>query len=183
MRSSGLCGNAMGPSPWYWAGWNWLGDCSMRFQASRGAAPAVLRRESAPCWAPGAPRAHPAPAQALCPCSAHTAGAGEHQEQGMSPQTLPKAALPLLPAAGSARSLEGFPAGEGLPNPRAALHPRSKHVPHVLSSLNAQAPSGSPFFPVNCRLQMNSYGECSESRVGALAAFSHPLFCSICQEV
>lgn len=101
----------------------------------------------------------------------------------MSPQTLPKAALPLLPAAGSARSLEGFPAGEGLPSPRAPLHPRSKHVAHVLSSLNAQAPSGSPFFPVNCRLQMNSYGERSESRVGALAAFSHPLFCSICQEV
>lgn len=64
--------------------------------------------------------------------------------------------------------------------------PKSKHVQYGrmrLSFLNVQTLSGSPFFLVNCRLQMNSYCEYSESRVGALAAFSHPLFCSICQKV
>lgn len=129
-----------------------------------------------------------------------------NQEWGISSQRLLKAAL--LTASFStawklccheqqtqlraefSNSPEGFCApfiaGADLLIPETPQHPRSKHVPHGsrgLSSLNAQTLSGSPFFPVNCRLQMNSYGEHSESRVGALAAFSHPLFCSICQEV
>lgn len=56
MRSSGLCGYPIGPSPWYWAGWNWFWDCSMRFQARRGAAPAVLHKERTLQWELGSCR-------------------------------------------------------------------------------------------------------------------------------